>query len=162
MWDIWEALEKWIPDTSSVADVGEKGRAKGARTCGIVADNVTGAVLTRENAKPGRRRRHIPLFCDDGRRLRGLGQNLWYGSGGSRTCVEDERVVRSKTTTTTTITTTTCGSLLVATGIVACDGGMGRQRATQYASGRVTLLDGASKGEDTGEFSKEGPGGAAE
>ena len=72
MWDIWEALEKWIPDTSSVADVGEKGRAKGARTCGIVADNVTGAVLTRENAKPGRRRRHIPIFCDDGRRLRGL------------------------------------------------------------------------------------------
>lgn len=46
MWDIWEALEKWIPDTSSVADVGEQGRAKGARTCGMVADSVTGAVLT--------------------------------------------------------------------------------------------------------------------
>jgi len=28
MWDIWEALEKWIPDTSSVADVGAKGRAR--------------------------------------------------------------------------------------------------------------------------------------
>ena len=46
VWDIWEALEKWIPDTSSVADVGEKGRAKGARTCGMVADSVTGEVLT--------------------------------------------------------------------------------------------------------------------
>ena len=46
MWDIWEALEKWIPDTSSVADVGVKGRDEGARTCGIVADSVMGAVLT--------------------------------------------------------------------------------------------------------------------
>jgi hypothetical protein len=24
VWDIWETLEKWIPDTSSVADVGAK------------------------------------------------------------------------------------------------------------------------------------------
>ena len=43
MWDIWEALEKWIRDASSVADVGAKGRAKGARTCGMVADSVMGA-----------------------------------------------------------------------------------------------------------------------
>lgn len=42
VWDIWEALEKWIPDTSSVADVGAKGRAKGARTSWDAARTVGG------------------------------------------------------------------------------------------------------------------------
>lgn len=89
-------------------------------------------------------------------------KRLWCGSGGSRACVEGERVVRSRTTT----TTTTCGSLLAATGVVACGGGLGRRGerdAMQYASKRprhaLCQTERASKGDDTGgRASREGPG----
>ena len=80
--------------------------------------------------------------------------------------MEGERVVRSRTTT-----TTTCGSLLAATGVVACGGGLGRRGerdAMQYASKRprhaLCQTERASKGDDTGarEQAEKGRGGAAE